>query len=165
MQLQSFNISRLSVFIFLFFFFLCALHDGWKKCIPRSFFVIFLLIGIPFCLGRLIFQDNILTLPLPSALSRIFSALLSFLPGLLLFFCSILTEEALGFGDGFFLIVAGCYLPFQAICLMLVIGILTSGIAAIAILSYGCLKNVSMKGKSIPFIPCMLPALYWILAV
>lgn len=148
------SLHQLSCLLFLLFFLLCALHDSRTQSIPAGLFRLFFGIGIPVWLLRL-------SAGLQSAVSaaQLSELLLSFLPGLLLLLLCRLTGSAIGSGDGLFLLIGGCYLSLTGLTLLLLTGIILSGLLAILLLSLGHLRRRSMRRCTIPFIPCMLPGL------
>ncbi len=147
-------LNQISCFLFLLYFLLCALHDSKAKCIPAGLFRVFFAIGIPIWLLR--FVAAIQSAASPAQLSEL---LLSFLPGLLLLLLHRLAGNAIGSGDGLFLLISGCYLSLTRLTLLLLTGIFLSGLLAILLLSIGHLRRRSMRKSTIPFIPCMLPGL------
>ena len=147
-------LHQISCLLFLLFFLLCALHDGRTKSIPAGLCRIFFGIGVPIWLLRLL--AALQSAASPAQLSEL---LLSFLPGLLLLLLYRLTGSAIGSGDGLFLLIGGCYLPLTGLTLLLITGIILSGLLAILLLSLGRLRRRSMRKAAIPFIPCMLPGL------
>ncbi len=143
--------NQISYSIFLLYFLLCALHDSWKKAVPAAIFRIFLLLGLPVWLFRLQAAHSAGTLP---------DTLLAFLPGLLLLLLSRCTAQAIGSGDGLFLLIAGCFLDLRELLLLLATGIFLSGLWAILLLCRSRFRRCAAGKYTIPFIPCMLPGLY-----
>lgn len=75
------------------------------------------------------------------------------LPGILLLFVALLSEEGIGYGDGVTVLVLGLWTS-VAFCLFAVsIGLLLAGVCAIMLLLMG------KKNKQIPFIPFLLAAM------
>ena len=87
------------------------------------------------------------------------TALLPLLPGLLALLISRLTREALGLGDGLFLLIAGLYLQMSSMLLLLLSGILVGFLVSAFLLIHGHIHGRSMRKVSFPWIPCTLPAL------
>lgn len=83
----------------------------------------------------------------------------AFLPGAGLYVASKLTRGELGIGDAYFLLISGCYLPCASVWLLLFFGVLDSGLWSIILMIYGKFRRISMRGRRIPLIPCMLPAI------
>ncbi len=148
-------LNQISCFLFLLFFLLCALHDGRTKTIPAGLIRLFFGIGLPIWLLRVF-----ATLQSAASPAQLSELLLSFLPGLLLLLLCRLADNAIGSGDGLFLLVGGCYLPLTGLTLLLLTGIFLSGLLAILLLSLGRFRRRSMRKATIPFIPCMLPGLW-----
>jgi hypothetical protein len=144
-----------SIFLctYLLSFFLCICHDLWKKTIPLYLFTALLLLGIPaFCF-------RIYSVPNPFSVKSIAYLMLSFVPGLFLIFLSLFSGEAIGMGDSLFFLLSGCYLSFLPLLLSLIFGLFTAGLISMGLISYGKWKGKSMRNRTIPFLPCMLPAL------
>lgn len=89
----------------------------------------------------------------------IWTALLPLLPGLLALLISRLSREALGLGDGLFLLIAGLYLQMRSILLLLLSGILVGFLVSVILLIHGHIHDRSMRNVRFPWIPCTLPAL------
>ncbi len=87
------------------------------------------------------------------------TALLPLLPGLLALLISRLTQEALGLGDGLFLLIAGLYLRMSSMLLLLLSGILVGFLVSAVLLIHGHIHGRSMRKVSFPWLPCTLPAL------
>ena len=66
----------------------------------------------------------------------IWTALLPLLPGLLALLISRLSREALGLGDGLFLLIAGLYLQMRSMLLLLLSGILVGFLVSVILLVY-----------------------------
>lgn len=84
--------------------------------------------------------------------------LASTLPGLVFLGLGRVTGGALGSGDGWFLLFAGCYLNLGQICILGGSGILVSGIVGLLVLVVGYLRGEDWRRRRIPLLPCMLPA-------
>lgn len=141
------------LFLFLLFFFLSALHDLLKKSIPLRVLQFFLLLGIPCFICSRISQNDF----------RL-AACLSFLPGLFLCLISHASDHAIGIGDAYFLLVSGFYLSLPDLILFLLTGIFSAGILSILLLASDALRarRRPAGSRSIPFIPCMLPSVFFL---
>lgn len=86
--------------------------------------------------------------------------LLSSLTGVGLLMFGRLSREAIGYGDGLFFIVSGLFLPLNENLQMLIFGLMICGLASGGIIFIGFIKGRNMRGKTLPFIPFLIPA--WI---
>lgn len=82
------------------------------------------------------------------------SLLLAFIPGILLLLFSKITKEMIGYGDGFVLLVMGCYLSWRRVTSILFLAFGTAGIAALILLLF-----FKKKGNyRMPFVPFLFLA-------
>ena len=79
----------------------------------------------------------------------LFSLLLAVLPGLMTLLFARISNETMGYGDGFVLILMGTYLPWEAV---VAVGLLAFGIAGMValVLLVAFHKN---RNYQIPFVP------------
>lgn len=163
-------------FIYLFFIYalLCIAYDLRSRSVPLMVHLLFVLPGlivfgtqlhgaVPAC--ALTAQRMV---PEPSANASsaalplwhsIRTVLLPLLPGLLALLISRLSREALGLGDGLFLLIAGLYLQMRSMLLLLLSGILVGFLVSAVLLIHGHIHGRNMRKVSFPWIPCTLPAL------
>ena len=163
-------------FIYLFFIYalLCIAYDLRSHSVPLMVHLLFVLPGLivfgnqlhgalPACA---LTAQRMISATSADALSAglplwhpIWTALLPLLPGLLALLISRLSREALGLGDGLFLLIAGLYLQMRSILLLLLSGILVGFLISAVLLIYGHIHSRSMRKVCFPWIPCTLPAL------
>lgn len=163
-----------SIYLFFIYALLCIAFDLRSRSVPLLVHLLFVLPGLIVFGNQLhgAFQACALTaqrmVPDPStdassaALSLwlpIRTALLPLLPGLLALLLSKLSREALGLGDGLFLLIAGLYVPMRSMLLLLLSGILVGFLVSAVLLIYGRIHGRSMRNLRFPWIPCTLPAL------
>ena len=163
-------------FIYLFFIYalLCIAYDLRSHSVPLIVHLLFVLPGLIVFGSQLhgALQACVLTThQVISATSAeassaglplwhpIWTALLPLLPGLLALLISRLSREALGLGDGLFLLIAGLYLQMRSMLLLLLSGILVGFLVSAVLLIYGRTHGRSMRNVCFPWIPCTLPAL------
>lgn len=163
-------------FIYLFFIYalLCIAYDLRSHSVPLMVHLLFVLPGLIVFGSQLhgALQACVLTAhQVISATSAeassaglplwhpIRTALLPLLPGLLALLISRLTREALGLGDGLFLLITGLYLPMRSMLLLLLSGILVGFLVSVVLLIHGHIHGRSMRKVCFPWIPCTLPAL------
>jgi hypothetical protein len=147
----------ISTLVYLLFFLTAAVCDLYKKSVPVLLFILALLTGIPCFFYACLHAGTFVTI------TFLFKALLRFLPGCLLLGLSFLTKGALGIGDGLFLVLSALFLSFREILILLLIGIFVSAIVSILMILPAHFRKKSLQHKTIPFIPCMLPALILLL--
>lgn len=159
-----------STCLFFIYALLCIAFDLRSRSVPLMMHLLFMLPGLIIFGNQLhgAFQACALTAhqmvpdTLPdtsSAVLPIRTALLPLLPGLLALLISRLSREALGLGDGLFLLIAGLYVPMCSMLLLLLSGILVGFLVSAVLLIYGHIHGRSMRNVRFPWIPCTLPAL------
>lgn len=163
-----------SLYLFFTYALLCIAYDLRSRSVPLMVHLLFVLPGLIVFGTQLhgAFRACVLTAermaPDPSANASsaalslghpIWNALLPLLPGLLALLISRLTREALGLGDGLFLLITGLYLPMRSMLLLLLSGILVGFLVSAVLLIYGRTHGRSMRNVCFPWIPCILPAL------
>lgn len=110
------------------------------------------LIGAAFVLG-LILQILFGNRALPELLSGC-------LPGVCLLLFSLISNQALGFGDGGVAVAAGVFLGFTRTLLLLLLSFLISGLSSLVLL---VVKNRKRK-EEVPFVPFLLAGYVALLA-
>ena len=168
--------SVMHYFIYLFFIYalLCIAYDLRSHSVPLMVHLLFVLPGL-IVFGNQLHETlqacALTTQRMISATSAdassaglplwhpIWTALLPLLPGLLALLISRLSREALGLGDGLFLLIAGLYLQMRSMLLLLLSGILVGFLISAVLLIYGHIHGRSMRKVCFPWIPCTLPAL------
>ena len=147
----------ITTLLYVLFFLAAAACDLKKKSVPVLLFILALFTGIPCFLYPYLHAGASVTNIM------LIRKLIGFLPGCLLLALSLLTQGALGIGDGFFLILSALFLSFREILILLLIGILVSAIVSILMIILAHFRQNRLRHQSIPFIPCMLPALLFFL--
>ena len=168
------TVMHCSIYLFFIYALLCIAYDLRSRSVPLLVHLLFVLPGLIVFGNQLhgALQTYALTahrmVPDTSAEASsaalllwhpIRSALLPLLPGLLALLLSKLTREALGLGDGLFLLIAGLYLQMRSMLLLLLSGILVGFLVSAVLLIYGHIHGRSMRKVCFPWIPCTLPAL------
>lgn len=163
-------------FIYLFFIYalLCIAYDLRSHSVPLMVHLLFVLPGLIVFGNQLhgalqacaLTAQRMISATSADASSAglplwhsIWTALLPLLPGLLALLISRLSREALGLGDGLFLLIAGLYLEMRSMLLLLLSGILVGFLVSAVLLIYGHIHGRSMRNVRFPWIPCTLPAL------
>ena len=163
-----------STYLFFIYALLCIAYDLRSHSVPLMVHLLFVLPGLivfgnqlhgtlqacALTAHQLISETPAKTSSAgPSLWHPIRTALLPLLPGLLTLLISRLTREALGLGDGLFLLIAGLYLQMSSMLLLLLSGILVGFLVSASLLIHGHIHGRSMRKVSFPWIPCTLPAL------
>lgn len=81
--------------------------------------------------------------------------------GLVLLAAGRAAGGAIGSGDGWFFVVSGLYLSLVENVRLLLNGVLLGGLFCLLLLLYGRMKGKRMKGKTVPFLPFLVPAWIW----
>lgn len=136
---------ELKIRMLLFFAFWCV--AAWQDLRMKSVSIwVFIIFGI----AALLVRREI-------CLDMIFSAGI----GAALFGAGILSQGAVGEGDSMFFIISGLYLPAVDNCLLLLYGLFFCSIFSLIVIVAGTCANRNMKGRTVPFIPFLLPAGIW----
>ena len=159
-------------FIYLFFIYalLCIAYDLRSHSVPLMVHLLFVLPGLIVFGNQLhgalqacaLTAQRMISATSADASSAglpLWTALLPLLPGLLALLISRLSREALGLGDGLFLLIAGLYLQMHSMLLLLLSGILVGFLVSAVLLIHGHIHGRSMRKVCFPWIPCTLPAL------
>ncbi|ETP72225.1 type IV leader peptidase [Lachnospiraceae bacterium JC7] len=153
----SFSITYFYLLIFLSYFFLSSIYDIKTRKVPCILHLIFILLGFP------VFIYFNLQTKAGFTPESILSPLIRFIPGIILSLISIASKGGLGIGDAVFITVSAFFIPVNYILLLVISGFITASMAGIFILVYGKLTGKHLYTVSLPFIPFMLPGLYFIL--
>ncbi|MBT9776151.1 pilus assembly protein CpaA [Clostridium sp. MCC353] len=81
--------------------------------------------------------------------------------GLILLGIGMLSQGAIGEGDGMFFLVSGLYLPVIDNCLLLLYGLLFCSIFSVIMIAAGICSRRNFRGRTVPFLPFLLPAGIW----
>ena len=125
----------------------CAGEDFRRQSVPRFFFGTLFVAELLFYLQRFIGGAHMPSREIP------YSLLLS-LP-ILAF--SLLTREALGLGDAFFLLTFGLGAGFQRLLLVLTLGFLAAALFSLCLLCLRYDKLRSIGTRRLPLLPFLLP--------
>ncbi len=153
----SFSITYFYLLIFLSYFFLSSIYDLKNKSVPNLLHILFILVGFPVFIYFNFLSETGLRPDL------VICSLVRFIPGIVLSLISIVSRGGLGIGDAVFITVSALFIPLNYILILIISGFMTAFIASIIILIYGKLKGKHLYTISLPFIPFMLPGLYFIL--
>ena len=127
--------------IFLFFLLaICAVCDGLEKKIPLA--VVW--IGITAAI--------VLQIQGMSGERSWLSIALSALPGAIFWMLSLITDERVGYGDGWMLIMIGLFMGLWRCFLILLVGLITESLVVLNLLAF---RRVS-RDRQIPFAPFLL---------
>lgn len=153
----SFSPTYFYLLIFLSYFFLSSIYDIKNRSVPCILHFLFMLIGFPIFVYLNFHAEASLS---PEA---VFNIVKRFFPGFILCLISIASRGGLGIGDAIFITVSAFFIPFNHIIILVFSGFITASVTGICILVYGKLKGKHVYTVSLPFIPFMLPGLYFIL--
>lgn len=119
---------------------ICAVSDGIKKEIPLA--LVWTGIAAAAVLrvqGTIGTEDGL-------------SVILSVIPGAMFWFLSFVTDEKVGYGDGWMLVMIGLFVGLHRCFLILMMGLLCESAAVLVLLAF---KRVS-GDRRIPFAPFLL---------
>lgn len=153
----SFSLSNFYLFSFILYFFLSSLYDIRRKSVPNLLHLIFFITGLPIFLYLNFISESCWDF------SMILNLLSRFIPGTILFFISIFSKGNLGIGDAVFITVSALFIPTNYILTIVSSGFITAFFVSMCILIYGKLRCRNYHNVTLPFIPFMLPGLYFIL--
>ena len=86
---------------------------------------------------------------------------LSMAVGAVLLFLSVISREAVGFGDGVFFLVSGMYLEYRETVALFLSGLVLCGVFCLAAGAVGVIRHRSMRSQTVPFIPFLVPMGIW----
>lgn len=130
----------ITMFSILIYLIICTFTDLKKRSISLIISTVFILAGLILCILGYSPHDNFISL------------LLSLLPGGVLLLLSVVTKEAIGYGDGLMLITMGFYLSHPENLSILLYSLIIAGIFSLFLLTLG---KYQRKYK-IPFSPFLL---------
>ncbi|MEY8339439.1 prepilin peptidase [Lachnospiraceae bacterium 62-35] len=81
---------------------------------------------------------------------------------LLLLLTNRMTEGAIGEGDGYFFIVTGIFLGVWKNIVLFCGGVIFCGCCCMGMLAWGFGKHISMRKKTVPFLPFLMPVGIWL---
>lgn len=138
---------KIRIIVFILFWCIAAWQDLRMKSVSLWVFIVF---GI----AALLIRRGI-------SLDMIFSAGI----GLILLGIGMLSRGAVGEGDGIFFLVSGLYLPVIDNCLLLLYGLLFCSMFSFIIITAGIIANRNLRGRTVPFLPFLLPAGIWMVCL
>lgn len=118
----------------------CAVYDGMKKEIPLAVVWLGIIAAVVLHIQGIIGNDTW------------FSVFLSVLPGGMFWLLSFVTDEKVGYGDGWLLIMLGLYVGLQSCFLILLTALVSESVAVLVLLA---VKRIS-GDRRIPFAPFLL---------
>ena len=129
----------IEIVLFLFLA-VCAVSDGCSRQVPLAVVWLGMLTAIGLRIGGMMGEVNLM------------SVLLSLVPGAGFFLLSFLTEEKVGYGDGWVLLMIGLFTGIYRCFLILIFGLVAESAAAVVLLAIGKVK----RDREIPFLPFLL---------
>lgn len=127
-------------FVLFLFLAVCAVFDGFSRRVPLAVVWAGMLTAVCFRISGVMGETDIV----PTALSL--------LPGAGFFLLGFLTEEKVGYGDGWALLMIGLFLGAYRCFLILFVGLVVESAAAMALLMLRKIK----RDREIPFLPFLL---------
>ena len=129
----------IEIVLFLFLA-VCAVFDGFSRQIPLAVVWLGMLTAVCFHIGGGMGETSFM------------AAVLSLIPGAGFFLLSFLTEEKVGYGDGWVLLMIGLFTGIYRCFLILLLGLLAESVVAVVLLAIGKVK----RDREIPFLPFLL---------
>ena len=129
----------IEIVLFLFLA-VCAVSDGCSRQVPLAVVWLGMLTAAGLRVGGMMGEVNLM------------SVLLSLVPGAGFFLLSFLTEEKVGYGDGWVLLMIGLFTGIYRCFLILFFGLVAESAAAVVLLAIGKVK----RDREIPFLPFLL---------
>lgn len=132
---------KMWVEILLFFLLaICAVCDGLEKKIPLAVVWIGIVVAIVMKVQGM-----------PGEWSWL-SITLSVLPGIIFWILSLITDEKVGYGDGWILIMIGSFMGLWRCFLILLIGLVSESLVVLILMVF---RRIS-RDRQIPFAPFLL---------
>ncbi|MDE5939204.1 MAG: prepilin peptidase [Lachnospiraceae bacterium] len=129
----------IEIVLFLFLA-VCAVFDGVSRQIPLAVVWLGMLTAVCLHIGGVMGETSLM------------AAALSLIPGAGFFLLSFLTEEKVGYGDGWALLMIGLFTGIYRCFLILLLGLLAESVVAVVLLVIGKVK----RDREIPFLPFLL---------
>lgn len=85
--------------------------------------------------------------------------------GLVLLAAGRASGGAIGSGDGWFFVVSGLYLSLSQNVRLLLGGLLFCGLYCLFLILYAKVKGKNMRGRTVPFLPFLVPAWIWMVII
>ncbi len=136
--------------LFLGFLIISAWQDVREKEVDSWLYIVF---GGLIWFGKLCFEGPVSMGPEAA----------NVIPGILMVLFSRWSGGAMGEGDGWFFVVAGVALGLKKSVALFLSSLLLCSFCCFLMLIWGRKKHVSMKKKTVPFLPFTVPAALWIL--
>lgn len=87
---------------------------------------------------------------------------ISVIPGILLLGLSYLTDGGIGEGDGWFFVVSGLFWELEENLLLMLSGILFCSMYSLVLAAAVLARSGSIRRKTLPFLPYLLPVGLWL---
>lgn len=130
---------RIEILLFLIMG-ICAVTDGLKREIPIVVVWLGIIVAVVLRLCGTIEEGSA------------FMAVLSVIPGVMLWMISFVTREKVGYGDGWMLIMIGLFVGMWRCFLILLIGLISESFIVLVLLA---VQRIS-RDRRIPFAPFLL---------
>lgn len=125
-----------------------AWQDIKKKSISSWLFIVFGVLGV---IENLLFKQQ-----------EWGQILASMLPGMLLLLLTKCSGGAIGSGDGCFFLVSALYLKVGHLIMLLCFGLMLCTMCCMGIIMSSFFTGISVRKKSLPFLPFLLPVWIWL---
>lgn len=129
----------IEIVLFLFLA-VCAVFDGFSRQVPLAVVWLGMLTAVCLHISGVMGETSFM------------AAALSLIPGAGFFLLSFLTEEKVGYGDGWVLLMIGLFTGIYRCFLILLLGLLAESLVAVVLLAIGKVK----RDREIPFLPFLL---------
>lgn len=136
--------------LFLIFLAVAAWQDMRDKEIDAWLYVVF---GGLIWFGKLCFDGPV----------ELWREAVNAVPGIALVLLSRLSGGAVGEGDGWFFVVAGVALGVRNAVALFFISLFLCCLWCAGMAVWGWRRRISVRRKTVPFLPFVLPAVLWIL--
>ena len=91
--------------------------------------------------------------------------ILNILPGAAMLLLSRWSEGAIGEGDGWFFVIAGVALGWKKSVAVFLAGLFLCCIWCTGLAVWGKVRHVSVRERTVPFLPFAVPAVLWMLTL
>lgn len=141
---------KMKEMLFLIFLAVAAWQDMRDKEIDAWLYVVF---GGLIWFGKLCFDGPV----------ELWREAVNAVPGIALVLLSRLSGGAVGEGDGWFFVVAGVALGVRNAVALFFISLFLCCLWCAGMAVWGWRRRISVRRKTVPFLPFVLPAVLWIL--
>lgn len=129
-----------------------AWQDAREKAVDAWLYVVF---GGLIWFGKLCFDGPV----------DLWQEAVNLLPGLGMVLLSKWSEGAIGEGDGWFFVIAGVALGWKSSLALFFVSLFLCCIWCTGIAVWGLVHRVSVREKTVPFLPFAVPAVLWLLVL